>query len=40
MDGTLTSITTPDQSGPEINGNESVLYIHQSWNFTYIQDTH
>ena len=30
IDGTLTSTTTQDQSGPGSNGNERVLYITQS----------
>ena len=31
IDGTLTGTTTPGQNGPEINGNEGVLHIPQSF---------
>ena len=30
IDGTLTGITNPDQSGPESNGNEAVIHILQT----------
>ena len=49
LDGTLTSSTTPGESGPESNGNKGVLYIPQSSRIGaspldavcyHIQDTH